>query len=424
MINSIAANEKPVFSMVSIDSIAPSAQNARTHSEAQIKKIAESIHAFGFLNPIIVSKDGTVIAGHCRLESAKLLGLTEVPVVRADHLTDTQRRAYMLTDNRTALDAGYDEEILSAELRDLFAAEFDMGLTGFDNDELTKFLNQTAALTDEDEVPEPPSTPVTRPGDTWLLGAHRLRCGDSTSPDDVKALLAGAVPNLMSTDPPYGVEYDVDFRNGIKRADGSIVSARAVGKVLNDDRADWREAWALFPGDVAYVWCASLHSHEVAESLIASSFDLRAQIIWNKNQMAIGRGNYHWKHEPCWYAVREGKTANWQGSRKETTVWDIDKPQKSETGHSTQKPVECMRRPMQNNAMAGDIVYDPFLGSSISIIAAELESIICYGMELSPEYCDVGVVRWQNFTGKQATRESDGVLFDDLARETIVEVAA
>lgn len=395
--------------------LTPSPQNARTHSPEQIEKIKASIQAFGFLNPIIITADGIVIAGHGRLAAAKALGIDMVPTIRADHLTNTQRRAFMLADNRIADDAGYDEEILSKELRDLFLQEFDLGLTGFDKDELAEFLNPHADLTNEDEAPEPPAVPKAQLGETWLLGAHRVRCGDSTNAEDVAALLGTVKPHLMVTDPPYGVNYDPDWRNHAVRANGSTIAGRAIGKVMNDHRADWCEAYALFPGDVAYVWHpAGARQVEFFHSLEASGFEIRMQIIWNKSNFAIGRGDYHVKHEPCWYAVRKGATGHWNGSRKESTVWDIDKPQNSETGHSTQKPVECMRRPIVNNSKAGDVVYDPFLGSGTTIIGAEKESRICFGLELNPIYIDVIINRWQNFTGKKATRESDGVLFDNI----------
>ena len=221
------------------------------------------------------------------------------------------------------------------------------------------------------------------------------------------------MPHLMVTDPPYGVEYDADWRNKALRADGTPIAGCAVGKVLNDDRADWREAWALFPGDVAYVWHAGSRSHVVADSLVACGFNLYSLIVWGKNTLIIGRGHYHPKHEPCWYAVRKGKTGHWQGDRKQTTLWSIDKPQKSETGHSTQKPIECMRIPIENNSRAGDAIYEPFSGSGTTIIAAEQTGRICYAMELSPNYVDVAVRRWQQYTGKRAVHAETGREFGE-----------
>lgn len=215
----------------------------------------------------------------------------------------------------------------------------------------------------------------------------------------------------MVTDPPYGVEYDADWRNNALRADGTPITGRAVGKVLNDDRADWSEAWALFPGEVAYVWHAGGYSNVVADSLVACGYKMYALIVWAKNHMVIGRGHYHHKHEPCWYAVKKGGTGHWQGDRKQTTLWEIDKPTKSESGHSTQKPVECMRKPIENNSAPGDSVYEPFSGSGTTIIAAEQTGRICYAMELAPAYVDVAVRRWQQFTGKRAVHAETGKEF-------------
>ena len=248
-------------------------------------------------------------------------------------------------------------------------------------------------------------------GDVWLMGNHRLICGDSTDADCVAKLLGPVKPHLMVTDPPYGVEYDADWRNKATRADGSPIGGKAVGKVLNDERSDWREAWALFHGDVAYVWHAGLFAGAVADSLIACGFHLRAQVVWAKHQFAIGRGDYHCQHESCWYAVKKGKTGHYDGGRKQSTLWQINKPQKSETGHSTQKPVECMKRPIENNSSPGQAVYDPFLGSGTTVIAAEMTGRHCYGIELSPAYCDVIVTRFQAFSGKTAILESTGETF-------------
>ena len=216
----------------------------------------------------------------------------------------------------------------------------------------------------------------------------------------------------MVTDPPYGVEYDASWRT-----EAGLQKTGAHGKVLNDDCADWTEAWALFPGDVAYIWHASLHTHTVARSLEDCGFQMRALVVWAKSALVMGRGHYHHQHEPCWYAVKKGKTGHWAGDRKQTTLWQIDKPQKSETGHSTQKPVECMRKPIENNSSPGQAVYEPFSGSGTTIIAAEETGRICYAMELNEAYVDLAVRRWQEFTGKKATHADCGSYFDDLQQE-------
>jgi DNA modification methylase len=371
---------------------------------------------WGWTNPVLIDESGTIIAGHGRVLAARKLGFTEVPVMVAYGWSEAQKKAYVLADNQLALNAGWNADVLGVELAQLKEWDFDLGLIGFPNRDAL-LAEKTEGLTDPDDVPETPAVPVTVPGDVWLLGKHRIVCGDCTVADDVAKALNGVTPHLMVTDPPYGVEYDANFRNGIKRANGSIVSAFAVGKVLNDDRADWSEAWALFPGDVAYVWHAGIHAGTVCDSLISCGFAIRSQIIWAKSNFAIGRGDYHWMHEPCWYAVREGKKGHYSGDRKQTTLWQIPKPQKSETGHSTQKPIECMKRPIENNSSPGQAVYEPFSGSGTTIIAAEMTGRVCHAIELNPAYVDVAVKRWQDFTGMQATLEGDGRTFAEIATD-------
>jgi len=402
---------------IAIESLIPYARNSRTHGEEQVAQVAASIKEFGFTNPVLIDEQGGIIAGHGRTMAARKLGLAEVPCIRLSHLTEAQKRAYVIADNKLALNAGWDETMLALEFKDLQDMGFDLELTGFglgDIDELLAELDATPeGNTEEDETPAVQAELVSKLGDVWSLGKHRIMCGDSTNGEQVKMLLGGGMPHLMVTDPPYGVEYDADWRNNAHRADGTPIAGSAVGKVLNDDRADWREAWALFPGEVAYVWHAGAFSHTVADSLVSCNFRLYALIVWGKNQMAIGRGHYHHKHEPCWYAVKKGGTGHWQGDRKQTTLWSIDKPTKSETGHSTQKPIECMRTPIENNSKAGDSVYEPFSGSGTTIIAAEQTGRICYAMELSPAYVDVAVRRWQQYTGKSAVHAVTGQAFGE-----------
>jgi DNA modification methylase len=399
-----------------VDALIPFARNARTHSDEQVKQIAASIREFGFNNPILIRDDLTVIAGHGRLAAAKVLGLKEVPTISLAHLTPLQVRAYVLADNKLAMNAGWDDEMLALELEELAMEGFDVALTGFDEVEVCALLADKTdeGLTDEEAVPEVPSEPTTRIGDVWVLGRHRIICGSSTDSDTVSKLLKGVKPHLMVTDPPYGVQYDANWRNSAKRADGTTIGASAVGKVMNDEKADWREAWSLFPGEVAYVWHAGLFAGVVADSLTACGFNLRSQIIWAKSNFAIGRGDYHWHHEPCWYAVKDGGKGHYNGDRKQSTLWKIDKPQKSETGHSTQKPVDCMKLPIENNSSPGQAIYEPFSGSGTTIIASEQTGRICYAVELNPAYVDVAVRRWQDFTGKKATLESNGKTFDEL----------
>lgn len=398
-----------------VSALLPYARNARTHSPEQVAQIARSITEFGFTNPVLVDETGTIIAGHGRVLAAKKLALADVPVIVAEGWTEAQKRAYVIADNKLAENAGWDISLLRMEIGELKAMDFDLSLTGFDPSGITSLLNTTGGETDPDDVPAESTGPATaRRGDVWTLGRHRLMCGDSTSAEDVVALLDGRKPHLMVTDPPYGVEYDADWRNKALRADDTPSDGRAVGKVANDDRADWREAWALFPGDVAYVWHGALHSSVVQESLIATGFVLRTQIVWSKQHFVISRGDYHYRHEPCWYAVRKGGKSHWGGKRDQQTVWEVAH-RRSETGHSTQKPVECMKRPIENNSVAGDAVYEPFSGSGTTIIAAEMTGRDALAMEISPAYVDVAIKRWQAFAGKEATL--DGTTFAAVAAQ-------
>ena len=410
--------------LVQATEITPYSRNAREHSAAQIAQIAASIREFGFTNPLLIDEHNVLIAGHGRLAAARHLGMPQLPAIVLEGLSDAQKAALRIADNKLALNASWDDDLLRTELMDLRGAGFDLALTGFGEDELLSlFADTNAGLTDPDEVLEPPLEPVTRSGDVWLLGRHRLVCGDATSEVDVSLCLAGVRPHLMVTDPPYGVDYAPTWRDdtGLTRAPQT-----AVGLVNNDERADWREAWALSPAAVAYVWHGGLHAALVSESLMAATYEIRGQIIWVKQGFVFGRGNYHWQHEPCWYAVRRGATANWAGDRKQTTVWQIDnanlmkggKLDDLHTGHSTQKPVECMRRPIENNSSPGQAVYDPFVGSGTTIIAAEMTGRACHAIEISPAYVDVAVTRWQNFTGQTATRP-DGQAFQTERREAV-----
>lgn len=401
---------------IAIDRLIPYARNSRTHSDEQVAQVAASIREFGFTNPVLIDGEGGIIAGHGRVMAARKLGLADVPCIRLAHLSDAQKRAYIIADNKLALNAGWDDKMLALEFADLQALDFDLALTGFADDDIAELLAELDATpegeTEADAVPEVRAAVVSQPGDVWLLGKHRIMCGDSTNAAAVQTLLGGGMPHLMVTDPPYGVEYDANWRCDVMPESNSGKGGRATGKVMNDDRADWREAWALFPGEVAYVWHGVKQCADIVAQLAGCGFEIRDLIVWGKHSLVIGRGHYHSKHETCWYAVKKGGTGHWQGDRKQTTLWSIDKPHKSETGHSTQKPVECMRIPIENNSKAGDEIYEPFSGSGTTIIAAEQTGRRCYAMELSPTYVDVAVRRWQQFTGQQAIHAETGVSFD------------
>jgi DNA modification methylase len=404
--------------------LTPYAQNARTHGDDQIARIAASLVEYGWTAPVMVTDDGEIVAGHGRLLAAQHLGLDQVPVIRLAHLTPEQVRAYRIADNRLSELSGWDDALLAAELHALNAAGFDLDLTGFEGEDLDRLLapldEEDDGLAGEDTIPEPPEEPVSCPGDLWVLGEHRLLCGDATSDRDVARLLDGARPHLMVTDPPYGVRYAPEWRN-----EAGVSNTARTGAVRNDDRADWRAAWALFAGDVAYVWHAGVHGHTVAESLEACGFVIRAQLIWVKSRFVLGRGHYHWQHEPCFYAVREGGESRWQGARDQATVWQIGSQADDDaaTIHGTQKPVACMLRPILNNSARGDAFYEPFAGSGTTIIAAEKSGRRCFGMEIEPRYCDVIVERWQTATGKTAVLETDGRPFAEIAGERVAQAA-
>jgi DNA modification methylase len=404
--------------MMPLASLAPYAANARQHPPEQVAQLAASIAEFGFNVRVLVDDAGVLIAGHGRVLAAKALGLEEVPAIRLGHLTEAQARAFRLADNQLALTSTWDDALLAAELRALRTDEFDLGLIGFDGATLDRLLGEAAADVpaapggDPDApAPVPPAKPVSRPGDLWLLGPHRLLCGDATSATDVARLLDCARPHLMVTDPPYGVNYDPEWRN-----EAGVSATMRTGKVANDDRADWRAAWALFPGDVAYIWHAGVHARTVIESLEATGFAVRSQIVWAKSRFVLGRGDYHWQHEPCLYAVRKGATGHWQGARDQTTLWAIGTgPEDLATVHGTQKPVECMRRPMLNNSAPGDAIYEPFCGSGTAIIAAETIGRVCLAMDIDPAYVDVTIQRWEAMTGTPAGLDGEDRTFADVA---------
>jgi DNA modification methylase len=412
-----------------LDRLIPSDANPRTHTAEQVVQIAGSIREFGFVNPILTGPDGRIIAGEGRYRAALKLGLRKVPVIVLEHLSEIQRRAFAIADNQLALNAGWDERMLREQLAALRDPDFNLDLLGFDGQELAlQLANQdVAGLAEEDEVPAIPIRSVSRLGDLWLLGSrkgrsHRLLCGDATRSQDTERLLTGQqLPLLMVTDPPYGVDLEPEWR---ERA-GLNPRTRQGGKVLNDDRIDWSEAWALFPGDVAYVWHAGIHAAHVALGLQTCGFEIRSQIIWVKQHFAISRGAYHWRHEPCWYAVRKAQTGHWRGDRKQTTVWEVANLnpfggegaiENEPTGHGTQKPVEILRRPILNHTRRGEPCYDPFLGSGSTLIAAESTGRTCCGMEIDPRYVDVVVLRWQRLTGQRAVLDGERRTFEEIAR--------
>ncbi len=400
------------YKVQSINVIQNFEHNSRTHSEDQIQEVVNSINEFGYTNPILVDENNIIIAGHCRVEGAKRAGMTEIPTIIIDGLTDVQKSALVIADNKLALNAGWDFAKLAQQITFLKDNDYDTDFTGFNADEILSFMPEElpAFLGDEDDVPELPSEPKSKLGDVYLLGNHRLMCGDSTDVGAVDILIAGNKPNVMVTDPPYGVNYDPEWREGADLG----VGKRSKGKVQNDDIVDWTTTYSLFTGDVAYVWHAGKYTHTVAKNLENCDFEIVSQIIWVKQHFVLSRGDYHWQHEPCWYVVKKGKKHNWQGARDQATTWEIKNnnsfgnADKEETwGHGTQKPVECMRIPIVNNSKKGDYIYDPFGGSGTTLVACEKESRKCLMMELDPRYCDVIVARWEKLTGKKSELESN-----------------
>jgi DNA modification methylase len=392
-------------------------RNANRGTDRGRAALERSLRTYGAGRAILIDRHGHIIAGHKTVAEAKRLNLP-LRVVRTDgtQLVAVQRadldvrhdpRAQELAvaDNRVGeLDLEWDVEMLK-QLR-----TEGLDLSAFWSEEFTSLLgSDDAADEKENAVVEPGPTDIQQ-GDLFTLGAHRLLCGDATAAADVDRVLDGEVPLVMVSDPPYGVAYDPAWRHDVHPSQRT-----AVGRVANDDRAEWAAAWRLFPGDVCYVWHAGLKAGLVAADLEAAGFAIRSQIIWRKQHFALSRGHFHWAHEPAWYAIRKGATAHWRGGRKQTTVWEIPNlnpmggtrvGNNAISGHATQKPVALFEIPIQNHTVAGDGIYDPFCGSGTAVIAAEKWNRRCYALEIEPRYVQAAVTRWETFTGQKATLSS------------------
>jgi DNA modification methylase len=422
-----------------IDKPIPYSRNSRKIPELAIDKVAASIKEFGWRQPIVVDKDGVIICGHTRLLAAKKLGLKQVPVHVAGNLTPAQVKAYRLMDNRSHDETDWNLELLGPELEELQGLDFDLSLTGFDVNELDSFLRDPLDEEKAEQAPPLPEVVVTQPGDLWLIGPHRVFCGDATSKDAVARLLGEKKPLLLVTDPPYGIELDSEWRDraGLNKhgpAQASYMKHRTEGhrntSISSDTRADWSEAFEHVPSlQVGYVWHASKFTREVLDGLLRIGFLHHQQVIWDKSRTVLTRTHYWFQHEPCWY-VRK-KNAPWFGKAGEnSTIWTVPSPKfimggsdEAKFDHPTQKPLELMRRPILNHIKRGDIVFDPFLGSGTTLMAAELTERVCYGIELDPKYCDVIVERWQQFVGLEATLDGTNRPFDDIAAERVPVVA-
>ena len=412
-----------------IDRLIPYARNPRKN-DAAVDRMCASIREFGFKIPVLARSDGSVVDGHLRLKAARKLGIAEVPVILCDEWTDAQVKAFRLLVNRSVMWAQWDEELLALELQELNAAEFDLDLTGFNPGEIDGLL----ALPDEeraDATPPIPQNSASRSGDLWLCGKHRVLCGDATRAEDVERLLGDRKPVLMVTDPPYGIELDSEWRdraglNGCGAAESSYMKKRTTGHtettISGDTRADWSEAFELVPSlSIAYVWHASVFTREVLNGLERIGFMYPQQIVWNKGRTVLTRTHYWYQHEPCWY-VRKPKAAWFGKAGENSTIWDSPSPKfimggsgEEKYDHPTQKPVDLMRRPIQNHLKRGELVYEPFLGSGTTLAAAELTERVCCGIELDPKYVDVIVQRWQTLAGGRAVLASDGRPFDEVA---------
>ena len=388
----------------------PYAANSRTHSDAQVAQIAASIKEFGWTNPILVAGDDTIIAGHGRLLAARKLALVEVPVIVLDHLSKSQQRALVIADNQLALNAGWNMDMLKAEIEDLQLDDFDLNILGFDDKFLDGLLEPepTAGLTDEDAVPEVPETPKTVLGDVWVLGNHRLMCGDSTSIDALEKLTEGRLVDMWLTDPPYNVAYEGGTKEKLTIQNDSMED--------NDFRQFLRDAYVaadsvMKPGAVFYIWHADLEGYNFRGAAKDAGWQVRQCLVWKKSSLVMGRQDYHWKHEPCLYGWKEGAAHLWATDRKQTTILEFNKPSRNGE-HPTMKPVELFEYQMLNNTKGADLVLDSFGGSGTTIIAAEKHGRYGRLMELDPKYCDVIIKRWQEFTGKEAIHAETGETFN------------
>ena len=398
-----------------IDKLIPYARNARTHSDDQVAQIAASIKEWGWTTPVLVDEDGGIIAGHGRTLAAQRLKMTEVPVMVAKGWSDAKKRAYVLADNRLALNAGWDNEMLALELAEIGELGFDLDLTGFTAEEIAALTPEQIepGLTDEDAVPEVPEHPVTVLGDVWILGKHRLMCGDSCSVEAVTKLTGGGGVDMLLTDPPYNVAYEGKTKESL------TIQNDSMG---NDQfRLFLRDAFVtadtvMKKGAVFYIWHADSEGYNFRGACNDAGWKVRQCLIWKKSSMVMGRQDYHWKHEPCLYGWKDGAGHLWSTDRKQTTILEFERPSRNGE-HPTMKPVALFEYQMLNNTKGGDIVLDLFGGSGTTMLAAEKHGRHGYLMELDPKYCDVIIKRWQEFTGKIATHAETGQPFAEVKND-------
>ncbi len=399
--------------LIATEKLIPYVNNARTHSAEQINKLRSSLPEFGFINPVIIDRGFNVIAGHGRIEAAKAEGISEVPCVFADHLTEAQKKAYILADNRMAMDAGWDEELLRVEIEALQAESFDVGLTGFDESEIADLFETDSEVKDDgfDVDAELEKPPVTKSGDLWLLGNHRLICGDSTREETYTFLMDGKKANLVVTDPPYNVNYD-----------GS------AGKIKNDNMENGKfyqfllDAFTcmekVMENDASiYVFHADTEGLNFRKAFADAGFYLSGTCIWKKQSLVLGRSPYQWQHEPVLFGWKKKGRHQWYTGRKESTIWEFDKPKKN-GDHPTMKPVPLVAYPIKNSSMSNCIVLDPFGGSGSTLIACEQTNRVCHTIELDEKFCDVIVKRFIEQAGTTenvyVVRDGQNIKFDEL----------
>ena len=407
------------YYLADISSLIPYARNSRTHTDAQVAQVAASIKEFGFLNPVIIAEDNTILAGHARVLAARKLGLDKVPCIKAENLTEAQKRAYIIADNKLSLNAGWDEELLAVEISDLQAESFDLSLLGFDEKELDKLLSPSGEdVTDDDfdidaELEKPA---VTKEGDLWTIGRHRLLCGDSTLPQSFERLMDGRKANLVVTDPPYNVNYE-----------------GTAGKIKNDNMAN--DAFHTFllaafnrlhenmAGDASiYVFHSDTEGLNFRSAFDEAGFYLSGCCIWKKPSLVLGRSPYQWQHEPCLFGWKKDGKHQWYADRKQTTIWEFEKPKKNDL-HPTMKPVPLIAYCIMNSSMSNTLVLDPFLGSGTTLIACEQTDRSCFGIELDPKYCDVIVNRYIELVGNTdgITVERNGTVLTYEQAKSLVE---
>jgi len=401
--------------MKSVEELIPYNKNARTHSESQVAQIANSIIEFGFTNPVLIDGNKGIIAGHGRLMAAKKLNLPQVPVVILDHLSDAQKRAYIIADNKLAENAGWDEEILAGELADLKEEDFDLDLIGFEDQELEKLfanLYESDEKKEEENIPETEENPISKSGDIWLLGDHKLICGDSTKSETYNLLLESELADMTFTDPPYNVDYGNSMKDTIRGNNNTILNdnlGNDFPKFLFDCCSN---ILALTKG-ACYICMSSSELHTLQKAFIDAGGKWSTFIVWAKNHFTLGRSDYQRQYEPILYGWKEKNDHYWCGDRNQSDVWYFNKPNKSDL-HPTMKPVELCKRAILNSSKTDDIILDPFGGSGSTLIACEQSRRRCRMIELDQKYVDVIIKRWQNLTNKKATHLQSGEAFDDI----------